>query len=253
MISLFAFIPMTSDSSDGAQFGIDGGQTLFGPGDTLAADADNGITIVTDGTIYRATMKVVDSNGTTQSGAVSPTTFSPSTSTPNKGLAITAPTTPGNYKIVVTFELTDGGEKIDRTYPIKVVEPIVLSVTLKNDTNAQIVGLSVHFKIDGKEMEQTDDLKNLTIGANSTKTVTYKWVVDNPSEGRHTYQVVADKTGAPPVNLDGLDETMEFYVGEKSYTWLTVIVVIILIIMIIVLLWIIRKPVKNFGKPKGRR
>jgi len=57
-VMMLIFIP-ASQSSSGAQFGIEGGKTLFGTGDVLNAEDENGIRVFSDGTIYNATMKVV--------------------------------------------------------------------------------------------------------------------------------------------------------------------------------------------------
>jgi hypothetical protein len=75
-----------STSVSGAQFGIDGGKTLFGKGDTLADDDPDAICLYTDGSVYSATMKVVNSAGTTQSGAVYPTSYTFQASDRSKGL-----------------------------------------------------------------------------------------------------------------------------------------------------------------------
>ena len=252
-----AMIVPNAESTDGAQFGIEGGKTLFGPGDVLDVDADDGVYLVTDGTVYRAVSKIVDGNGKS-SGSVSPSSHSFDTSDPTPeqmrvGLKLTVPSTPGDYMLSVEFELTSGGEKVTRTYPIKVVEPIVLRITVKNTSvNNVASGLDFQFIIDGQAQEVTN--KNVSINANSTTTIEYKWIVDSPSEGRHTYSVTVSGDNADGrMNIEGLDHEFTFYVGQDNYGWLTTIMVVLLIILLLVVIWVIRKPIKNFGKPKGRR
>ena len=252
-VMMLVLIP-ASPSSSGAQFGIEGGKTLFGTGDVLNADDEDGIRVFSDGTVYNATMKVVNSDGVTQSGAVYPTSHRFTETDHDVGLTITAPRTAGNYVLVVEFQLTSSStsEKVTRTYPIKVVDPIVLSVDIKNNSKADVNNLSLQFVIDGRVMDLTDETKNLTIAADSTRTVSYRWVTDNPGGGRHTFsvQVHADSEFLADLLYE---KHHTFYIGQTSYTWLMWILGIVVFILFLVLVWVIRKPVKNFGKPKGRR
>ena len=252
-VMMLVIIPV-SQTSSGAQFGIEGGKTLMGVGDTLSADDDNAIRLFTDGTVYSATMKVVNSDGVTQSGAVSPTSYTFNTND-SVGLTITAPRTPGDYRLVVEFQLTSGSnaEKVTRTFPIKVVEPILLSIDIKNDSNSEIRGLSLQFVINGTAMDPTTDTENISISQNGSRTVTYKWVVDNPPGGRNTYRVQVYDTSTPLANITGLNQDHYFYIGQSDNTLVTWIMAIIFIVLLLILIWVVRKPVKNFGKPKGRR
>ena len=253
-VMMLIFIP-ASQSSSGAQFGIEGGKTLFGTGDVLNAEDENGIRVFSDGTIYNATMKVVNSDGVTQSGAVYPTSYRFTEADPDVGLTITAPRTAGNYVLVVEFQLTSSAtsEKVTRTYPLKVVDPIILSVDIKNNNKTtDVKDLSLQFIIDGRVMDLTDETTNLTIAADSVKTVSYRWVTDNPGGGRHTFSVQVHEDSEFLADLL-YEKNHTFYVGQTSYTWLMWILGIVVFILFLVLIWVIRKPVKNFGKPKGRR
>lgn len=251
---LMLISPSVSDSVDGAnQFDILGGKTLFSPGETLAADADDGIFLVKYGTVYAAHSKIVDSSGaTTSTTAVSPIDHTFSSGAEKKGLRIIAPDKAGSYRLVVEFELTSGGDRVTRTYPIKVVDPIVLTAEIKN-TSSVAVKITVQFIIDGNEMKIETDHEDIEISPDGTKTVTYKWITDGASGGRHTFNLKVTSGSMLKVDVTEIEKPREFFIGQNSYTWLTIIFVIILVIMIIVLIWIMRKPVKNFGKPKGRR
>ncbi|MBR6871381.1 MAG: hypothetical protein IKM91_07180, partial [Candidatus Methanomethylophilaceae archaeon] len=55
------------------------------------------------------------------------------------------------------------------------------------------------------------------------------------------------------VDIEGLDEKHDFYVGDNDYSVYIALVVLFVILAIILLVWVYRKPVKNFGKPKSRR
>jgi len=255
LVMTAAFLMLPSDDAEGAQFDIIGGKTLFYPGERLAADSDDGIYLITD-TMYRYTAKVVNSSGAAQSSAVSPTSgyFSGTVAT---GLTITAPNTPGDYVLEVEFFTSSSGsttgESFIKTYPIRVVEPIKLSVELRNNSDVVVTDLTVKFVIDGKEYDATEANTNITINANSTKTVTFDWVVDSPAEGRHVFHLATEFQGVEQAGISGIGQEIEFFIGQESNTLITVVMVIITIVLIIILIWVIRKPVKNFGKPKGRR
>ena len=55
------------------------------------------------------------------------------------------------------------------------------------------------------------------------------------------------------VNITGLDQESVFYIGHDDYQIATVLAALLFVILLIVLIFVIRKPVKNYGKPKGRR
>jgi len=248
-----------SEQSDAAvQFDIEGGKTLFSPGEMLEADTDDGIYVVKYGPVYAAHSKITDSSGATvSSSTVSPADhtfiYQSSSTSERKGLGITAPDTAGEYTLVTEFELERGGKRVTKTYPIKVVDPILLTADVKNSSPDTDVKVSVRFIIDGNEMEMDAEHENISIEHDGTHTFTYEWITDGASAGRHTYSLMITSADMLSVDVASAEKELEFYVGQDDYTWLTVIFVIVLAILLIVLMWVIRKPVKNFGKPKGRR
>jgi hypothetical protein len=103
---------------------------------------------------------------------------------------------------------------------------------------------TVMFQVDGKLVEGSEQTVE-KLAFNAKKTVTYEWVTDSLGEGRHTYTLVTE---------DGdIIKTGEFYLGHKDYQWATIIMGILFVILLIALIYVVRKPVKNYGKPKGRR
>ena len=253
LVMTAAFIMMPSEDVDGAQFDIIGGKTIFYPGERLEAGSEDGIFLIRDGGIYRYTARVLDSSGSVRSGVVSPTsgTFTQTAT----GLTITAPNAPGDYTLEVVFFTgsSSTSESFTKTYPIKVVEPIKLSVELRNNTKVNITGLTIKFVVDGKEYDATEENTNITIPANGTKTVTFDWVVDSPADGRHTFHLTTEFQGVAQAEITGIGQEIEFFIGQESNTLVTVLMVVITLVLVIILIWVIRKPVKNFGKPKGRR
>ena len=206
--------------------------------------------------------KLVDSSGSTVSSGVSPSSGD-LTNDVSATVTVTAPKTTGSYKLVVeykpTVSYTDSEGKTvtvpsddlkkETEFRIKVVTPITLSVTLKNDSNIDLTGYGVYFYVNGDKVD--DSYTTVNLAKEGTATVTYKWVTDS-SDGKYTYSVQPADSGNL-VQITGLGEEYTFYIGDNSYTAWIALLVTFVIILIRVLVWVYRKPVKNYGKPKSRR
>ena len=96
-----------------------------------------------------------------------------------------------------------------------------------------------------------DSYTTVNLAKEGTATVTYKWVTDS-SNGKYSYSVQPADSGNL-VQITGLGEEYTFYIGDNSYMAWIALLVIFVIILILVLVWVYRKPVKNYGKPKSRR
>lgn len=199
------------------------------------------------------TAKLVNSSGTTQSSAVSPSSGSLSPGV-EETLTITAPSTAGTYRLVVVFTYTlDDGDSQTETKEalLKVVEPITLSIDITNNSNVDLKELLLDFYVDGVKVN--DDPVEATVAAGSTTTVTYDYAADSISTGSHTFKVMVSDDSLIVNNITGLDENHTFYVGHSSYGWLNILMFVFLIIIVLMAVYIYRKPVKNYGKPKSRR
>ncbi|MDR0777997.1 MAG: hypothetical protein LBE48_00960 [Methanomassiliicoccaceae archaeon] len=196
------------------------------------------------------TAKLVDGNGVSV-GSVSP---SSQLSVDEKGttLSVTAPSSPGSYTLTVEFKFKDGDDDIlvTKTAPLRVVVPITLSATIDNSAGGTIVNMAVRFVVDGKVIEESE--QDITVNAKETKAVTYDWVTEALPNGTHTMYLEGD-VGPMGDSVPGLNDKKEFFVGQESYTLVEAIVVILFVVLIIIAIWVLRKPVKNVGKPKGRR
>jgi hypothetical protein len=197
------------------------------------------------------TASLKDSGGNNQSGAVSPSTGTLANGVESE-LTIKAPTTPGKYTLTVVFSETKDGEatvKTERTLTVNVVEPVVLTATLNNNSNQDFKDFAVYFKVGGVLKE--DSRKLITVNARETTTVSYEWVTDSLPNGTYTFQVVAGDENIGSSTFLGGEGT--FYVGHGDFGLLNILLVLILIVMLIVVAYLYRKPVKNYGKPKSRR
>ncbi|UAL07699.1 MAG: hypothetical protein KRP56_07840 [Candidatus Methanogranum gryphiswaldense] len=199
------------------------------------------------------TAKLVNSSGTTQSSAVSPSSGSLSPGV-KETLTITAPDTAGTYRLVVvfTYTLDEGSSQTETKEAIlKVVEPITLSIDITNNSDVDLTKLLLDFYVDGVKVN--DDPVEATVASGETTTVTYDYAVDSISTGAHTFKVVVSDDSLIVNKITGLGEDHTFYVGHSSYGWLNILMAIFLIIIVIMAVYIYRKPVKNYGKPKSRR
>ena len=249
-----AFVLIPAIGVDGAYHSIDGEKNV------VAVEKEAEFTIIyTDSEHSEIDIsfeaKVVDSKGNTISGAVDPSTGTVDSGVFNT-LIVTAPKTAGSYTLEVTYTGTytvDGTktdiEKVTDKFAFKAVNPITLSTSISlKDPNVDLSGYGVYFWVDGEKMD--DSYKTFNVSSDGTGSVSYDWVADAAS-GKHTYWLESANGGV--VDIEGLDEKHDFYVGDNDYTLYIALVVLFVILAIILLVWVYRKPVKNFGKPKSRR
>ncbi len=208
---------------------------------------------------YDAVLK--GSDGSEQSSS----SISPSSGDLDNGIAkeltVTAPKTAGTYTLEVTFEIEgtytdDEGETqnidekpITKTYIIKAVNPIKLSISLKNDSDIDLSGFGVYFYINGEKVE--DSYQTIDLNKAGSTTVTYNWITD-AGNGKYSFYV-APADGGNLIEVKGLGDEHTFYIGDNSYTTYIVLAVVLIILLIVIMVWVYRKPVKNYGKPKSRR
>lgn len=250
-----AFVLLPVSGVDGAYHSISGEKSV------IAVDEDADFTIIYTDSDHESIdvefdAKLVNAKGDTMTSAIYPTTGSIDNGVPVI-LTVTAPSEAGTYTIVVTYNGTydtyddsavDMDEVVDR-FDIKVVEPITLSVDVSlKDPNVNLSGYGVYFWVDGERMD--DSYTTFNVSSNGTGSVTYDWVAD-ASKGKHVFWVESANGGV--VDVKGLDQKHEFYIGDEDYSVYIALAVLFLIVVIIALVWVYRKPVKNFGKPKSRR
>lgn len=196
-------------------------------------------------------VRLVDKDGKTQPGAVSPSSGTLYNGVATK-LTVDAPKTPGKYTMTVEFS-----EKIDDKDAIKtkssvvvtVVAPTVLSVNLINNSSVDFTDLALYFYVDGKLIDGSKTLVDVISGKESK--ASYDWVTDSLSKGSHTFKVMAGEDSL--VDISGLGVEHTFQVGETNYSLFSALMAIFLVILVIIAVYVYRKPVKNYGKPKSRR
>lgn len=270
IMAVFALCLVPLQGVDADYADIDGETNVIGVG----ADAD--FQVIYTNNDYSSTdypnlsmaisyeARLVDGSGDTVSNGVSPSSGDLDNGTAQT-LTVSAPDTAGRYTLVVditvdaTYTSTDeeGNETTQdlevesRTleYPITVVEPITLSVTLSNNSDEPLQGYGVYFYVDGERID--DSFTTVDLDANGTTTIEYEWITD-AGYGTHEFHVEA-ADGGNMVDITGLGERHTFYIGDNDYTWVIVLLVVVIVLLVLVMIWVYRKPVKNYGKPKSRR
>ena len=166
-----------------------------------------------------------------------------------KEIPVTCPSEADTYRMHVTFyKDSEKQEKCgEKSVPLKVVDPIVLTVTLNYTGNTDLE-FKAYFKINGAKVDDSE--QTVTVSAGSTQDVTYDYVVDSPSQT--TYSLCTDDTTVSSV-VSGLDTEKTFYTSQNDPTVTVILAVVVIIALVVALILILRKPVVNRGKPKGRR
>ena len=199
---------------------------------------------------YYYEAELQDESGKTGSGSVSPASGSLYTTEFTRTITVTAPSTAGDYMLVVKFyESSSKKDTVlaEKSAPLKVVDPIKLTFTLKNEGKSDIT-FSAYFKINGVKVD--DSVQTVTVTADGTKDVTYDYYVKDVTDT--TYSLESDNEIIKS-SITGLGEEKTFYSSDADYSMITTIVVIVLIFLVVVLFFLLRRPVVNTGKPKGRR
>ena len=199
---------------------------------------------------YSATL--LDSTGKNTSATITSPTGSSATVPFTKDLTVTAPSKAGTYTLKVVYTETIGTETKEYTVnkDLKVSEPVTLTVKITNpETSSLAITDGVfYFMLDGNKIEESKTTKSIAIG--DTATFTYELLGSTLSKGKHTYSLVAADNA---YNVDGLGKEHTFYYDQGNMNAYTYLMVLLFIIVTIIAVWIYRKPVKNYGKPKARR
>ena len=198
---------------------------------------------------YTATL--LDSSGKSV-GTVTPSTGSYSSASYTKDVTVTAPSKAGTYTLKVVFTETYNGETKEITVnrDLKVSEPVTLTVKITNPATSELAITDgvFYFFLDGNKIEDSKTVKSIAIG--DTATFTYELMGSSLSKGKHTYSLVAADSA---YNVTGLGTEHTFYYDQSSMSLYTYLMVLLFIIVTVIAVWVYRKPVKNYGKPKARR
>ncbi len=164
-------------------------------------------------------------------------------------LTATMPSAPGSYRLYVIFTFPDNSIRY-KDWIINVVEPYVFDAMLVNEGDIAVNGVEVSFLVDGSLV----GTQTANVSAQSSTAVNFTWVTTPLGDGAHTLEVRIDSS-EQFVNLysGGKSHTATFYVGQQDYGSTNWIMGILLVILVLALVWVYRKPVRNLGRPRGRK
>ena len=256
MMGVLLCCPFSSDAEDESVYVINvvGESDFCGKNDSLSSsDAIKVVYRLSGDAKYNYSATLLSSEDVS-SGSIDYPTGQLYSGNPNyREIKVTAPLESGDYRLNVKFyEAADTGRTgsvvAEKTVPLKVVDPIVLTFTLKNTGNST-VSFTAYFVIDGVKAEKTE---SVSVPANGTTDVTYNYYVKDVKDTK--YYLDTDSSNIKSI-IGGLGEenTKTFYAHDADYTMITTIIVVVLVILAIILFFVMRKPVVNKGKPKGRR
>lgn len=240
-----ASVSDAADDEQTANHSLKGDVTSVKTGGELTFEISFTETVSGKMTSVGYTAKLTNSSGTTQTSAVDPSSGDLS-SGDTATLTVTAPSSAGTYTLTVTWTETlsaGGSMTYTDSLSIRVVTPITLSATVSNNGEVDI-DTTVYFFVDGNKVE--DSATTLKVSSGSSSTITYKYYEPGLSSGQHSFYVA---TSDGSIVL----EKSTFYYEDENYDWLNYIMAMIFIVVIIAFIYVVRKPVKNYGKPKARR
>ncbi len=199
---------------------------------------------------YYYTAALTDRDGNVQSGAISTSDAKGSLgSDSTKEITVKAPSKSGDYTLTVKYYSDGAYESLVDTFTrnVKAVDPIVLKATITNSGDSTME-LNVYFVINGEEA--TDSHKTVKVEAGKSSDVTYEYIVENVSQFKYCVQA----EGYINENvIKGLGQEVTVFTSADDYTPITIFAAIIIVVMIVAMVFVLRKPVVNKGKPKARR
>ncbi len=160
-------------------------------------------------------------------------------------LNVTAPSAPQDVTLVVnvTSSTALSSDRAVKTYPIKVLAPVVIQVSVKNSGDFDVLGIPVAFAVDGREVHET----TVDVSSLSSKTVTYNWTDPEMSQGEHVITVTLDPDSRfVEFETGGSVYTTTIYVGKPSYGMVDLLLAVLFIMSIVIILYV-------YSRPKRRR
>jgi hypothetical protein len=257
-IACAAGIVLLSDDSSASSFDVHAKENDYGK---VSSSLTYYMDYVLDSTEATYEAVLLDSDGNSK-GTVSKSPSTLRNTSSRATFTISLPSDAGDYTLKVTVTEGSDENKVEyvRTAYVRAVDPIKLSVTV-NNTGAVARSFVAYFYVetdDGFVKAETvsaggSSKQTIDVAANGSKTVTYDYVVRDASNT--TFCLKADDTATIGGDIQGLgeDHAHTYYTSANDYKMIEYLCIGVIVILLIVALWVYRKPIRNFGKPKGRR
>ncbi|MBM4236919.1 MAG: hypothetical protein FJ151_00335 [Euryarchaeota archaeon] len=155
---------------------------------------------------------------------------------------VTAPSTPQDMILRVNVTSTSAAgvsERVTKEVPIKVLTPIVITATVKNEAEMAVKGIPVVFYADGARVFETV----INLDPRTSKTLVYNWTDPEMRLGEHIITVTIDP-GNEFVKLDtgGTTYTKVIYLGKESYGLTNALLVGIILLSFFLIYLVHRRP-----------
>lgn len=137
-----------------------------------------------------------------------------------------------------------------KTMTVKVINPVVFKVNIKNTGNMTVTNIPVYFYVDYSESKKDPIyVTNVTINALSTKVVTYNWTTTSLAAGSHELKVEIDPSGTFVVFDNGSTvQTTTFYYNQANYGTTNALLYVALIVLVFVVFLVYRRPMPRKKK-----
>ncbi|MGD0057319.1 MAG: CARDB domain-containing protein [Methanomassiliicoccales archaeon] len=159
-------------------------------------------------------------------------------------MSVTLPPLPQDVTLVLNIISSAGldSEKTVKTFPIKVLTPVVIQAAVKNTGDFGVEGMPVSFYADGAKVYET----TVDIDAQSSKTIRYNWTDPQMSSGQHVITVMLDPNNKfVKFSSGGSVFTTTIYVGKSSYGTTDTLLGILFVISVVLALIVYSRPKKR--------
>ncbi len=155
---------------------------------------------------------------------------------------VTAPSAPQDMVLRINVTSTSAAgvsERVTKEIPIKVLTPVVITATVKNEAEMAVKGIPVVFYADGVKVFETE----IDLDPKTSKTLVYNWTDPEMRQGEHIITVTIDPENEF-VKLDtgGTTYTKVIYLGQESYGGTNALLVIIIVLSIFLIYFVYRRP-----------
>jgi hypothetical protein len=158
---------------------------------------------------------------------------------------VTAPSQPQDVTLVLNITSSSAdfeSEKTVKTFPIKVLTPVVVQVTVKNTGEFGVKGVPVSIYANGAKVYET----TVDIGPLSSETITYNWTDPEMRSGEQVITVTLDPDNKfVEFESGGSVYTTTIYVGKSSFGTTDALLGILFVVSVILVLVVYSRPKKR--------
>ena len=174
-------------------------------------------------------------------------TLTPNTGSSKTGLFKFNLTTP---KVLgdMTLTLSATSKSLDGTsttynnetkFNVKVINPVVFTVNIKNTGNMTVTNIPVYFYVDDVQIH----VSNVTVTALTTKAVVFNWTTTSLSTGSHVLKVQIDPNASFVLfDVGGTVQTTSFIYNQTTYGTINALLWVALIVLAVVAFLTYRRP-----------